>query len=129
MLNKQQVSHYISFSAIPLSLVWFILEPGIEPLIVGLYGVNSIIGQGLPWNYRKYASKRNIGTVSFNFNKNGKKYEFGKDATYFETQWSSRLYLLSQEGPEFVLPGFGVGQTLDSGTAACRLTAVTVDSR
>jgi hypothetical protein len=89
MLNKQQVSHWISFSAIPLAIIWFFVERSIEPIIVGLYGVNSIIGLGMPWNYRKYASKRNKGTVSFNFNKNGKKYEFGSDATHFEIEWSS----------------------------------------
>ena len=89
MINKQQLTHYISFSAVPLSAIWFLLEPSIEPIIVGLYGVNSVIGQGLPWNYRKYASKKERGTVSFNFNKNGKKYEFGTNETYFETQWSS----------------------------------------
>lgn len=89
MINKQQLTHYISFSAVPLAIIWLFIEPGIEPIIVGLYGINSVIGQGLPWNYRKYASLRDKGTVSFNFNKNGKKYEFGAGATYFEIQWSS----------------------------------------
>ncbi len=89
MLNKQQVSHWISFSAIPLSISWLLFEPSIEPIIVGLYGVNSIIGLGMPWNYRKYASKRNKGEVSFNFNKNSKRYDFGSDATLFEVEWSS----------------------------------------
>ncbi|ACX86497.1 hypothetical protein LES60_18385 [Pectobacterium brasiliense] len=89
MLNKQQLTSYISFSAVPLSVFWLILEPGIEPIIVGLYGINSIIGQGFPWNTKKYASLRNKGTVSFNFNKNCNKYEFGKDNVFFETQWSS----------------------------------------
>lgn len=87
--NKQQISHWISFSAIPLATIWFFIEPSIEPIIVGLYGVNSIIAIGVPWSYRKYASLRNKGTVSFNFNKNGKQYEFGSGATHFEIQWSS----------------------------------------
>jgi hypothetical protein len=89
MFNKQQISHWISFSAIPLSIIWLVIDPSIEPIIVGLYGVNSIIGMGMPWNFRKYAAKRNKGTISFNFNKNGKKYEFGSDVTLFEMSWSS----------------------------------------
>lgn len=89
MVNKQQLTHYISFSAVPLAIIWLILEPGIEPIIVGLYGINSVIGQGVPWNYRKYFSLRDKGTVRFNFNKNNSKYEFGEGYTYFETYWSS----------------------------------------
>jgi hypothetical protein len=89
MKNKQIISHYISFSAIPLGIVWFIMEPSIEPVLAILFGINSIIGLGLPWNNRKYESKRNKGTISFNFNKNGNKYSLGKDETFFETQWSS----------------------------------------
>ncbi|MBB1525388.1 hypothetical protein H4Q82_02605 [Pectobacterium carotovorum subsp. carotovorum] len=82
MINKQKLTSYISFSAVPLSIFWLILESGIEPIIVGLYGINSIIGQGFPWNTKKYASLRNKGTVSFNFNKNCNEYEFGKDNVF-----------------------------------------------
>lgn len=89
MINKQNLTNYISFSAVPLSILWLFLDPSIEPIIVGLYGVNSIIGQGFPWGTKKYSSLRNKGVISFNYNKNNKKYEFGRDDIYFETQWSS----------------------------------------
>lgn len=89
MFNKQELTNYISFSAVPLSILWFIMDPSIEPIIVGLYGVNGVIGQGLPWKKNKYSSLRSKDIISFNYNKNNNKFEFGKDDVYFETKWST----------------------------------------
>jgi len=88
-MNKQQIAQYISLSSIPLSVVWFVIEPSIEPIIVALLGVSNLVSTGLPWRYRKYNSNKQSGTVSFNYNKNSKKYTFGSEEYEFETQWST----------------------------------------
>ncbi|PTP81532.1 hypothetical protein CWO04_22290 [Vibrio splendidus] len=88
-MNKQQLAQYLSFSAIPLSLIWLVVDFSVEPIIVGILGVSNVIGSGVPWNFRKYNSNKLSGKVSFNYNKNNKKYTFGKDECEFETQWST----------------------------------------
>jgi len=88
-MSRQQIAQYLSFSAIPLSILWLLVDFSIEPIIVGILGISNVVSTGLPWRYRKYNSNKFSGTVSFNYNKNNKKYTFGKDDCEFETQWST----------------------------------------
>ncbi len=88
-MNKRQVAQYISFLSIPLSIVWLIVDGSIEPIIMIVLGVSNVVSTGFPWQHKKYNSNKQSGTVSFNYNKNNKKYTFGRNDYEFETQWST----------------------------------------
>lgn len=88
-MNKRKFANYVSFFALPLSILWFFFDPGFEPVITGLLSASNLISSGLPWKSKKFHSKRLKDSAEFNF-KIESSYVIGKgnDGYEFDTSWS-----------------------------------------